>query len=893
MVLASCTRLGPYEIQSPLGAGGMGEVYRARDGRLGRDVALKVLPVAFAADAERMARFQREAQVLASLNHPNIASIYGLEDSGNVRALVMELVEGPTLADRLTQGAIPVDEILSLAKQICEAVEYAHERGIVHRDLKPANIKLASNGSAKILDFGLAKALEGDAVSSDISNSPTLSRMATQQGIILGTAAYMSPEQAKGKSVDRRSDIWSFGCVLFEMLTGKVAFSGETVTDTLAAVIRGEPDWSLVSEATPSRIRELLRRCLRKDPKQRLQSIGDARIALEESLSGAQQDFPRIAAEPIQPAWRRVLPWAIAAVCLVIASILTVVRLHRDEVTTPSLRLTIDPPRDAQFGTALALSPDGTRLVFVATSNAKQMLWLRPLDSVQAQPIPGTEDGDFPFWSPDSKSIGFFASGRLKRLDLGAGSIQNLCPIGEPRGGTWSSDGTIVFAPEINGGLMRMPATGGTPVPATVLDPVRQERSDRWPYFLPDGRHFVFVESGNSQAQDAIGVGSLDSTKTQLLFTLPKGSAVIYADNFLLYSNGGSLMVQPFDGDHLKVAGDPVRLAENVSPIGVLGPTGYLSASASGTGLLVYRNDVSSVSQLDVLDRSGKTLRTIGPPGAYGEPDLSPDQKRIAVELPDSHGAGIYTPLWLMDVATGAISRFTFDNFDYLSPLWSPDGRWIYFSSNRGGPYNIYRKLTDGSADAELVVKAPNTVSPNDISGDNRFLLIEDNSPVTNRDLLFLPLATGGTPRPFRATPASESDSRFSPDSRWVAYCSDENRAGDFEIFVSSFPPNTSKWQVSSEGGFWPMWRDDGRELYFISGTNLMAAEVIPGSTFQFRPPHPLFQVRLAQSVFTQAHSGYFAFSGGQKFLVNQLVSSGEVPPITVVANWTSDLKKK
>jgi Tol biopolymer transport system component len=352
-------------------------------------------------------------------------------------------------------------------------------------------------------------------------------------------------------------------------------------------------------------------------------------------------------------------------------------------------------------------------------------------------------------------------------------------------------------------------------------------------------------------------------------------------------------MAQPFDADHLKVAGDPVRLAENVSPVGVLGPTGYLSASASGTGLLVYRNDVSSVSQLDVLDRSRKTLRTIGPPGAYGEPELSPDQKKIAVELPDSHGSGIYTPLWLMDVETGAISRFTFDNFDYLSPLWSPDGRWIYFSSNRTGPYNVYRKLTDGSADAELVVQAPNTVSPGDISRDNRFLLIEDYSPVTNRDLLFLPLATGGKPSPFRVTPASESDSRFSPDGRWVAYCSDENRAGDFEIFVSSFPPNTSKWQVSSEGGYWPMWRDDGRELHFISGTNLMAAEVIPGSTFQFRPPHPLFQVRLAQSVFTQAHSGYFAFPGGQKFLVNQFVNSGEVPPMTVVANWTSGLKKK
>lgn len=466
---------------------------------------------------------------------------------------------------------------------------------------------------------------------------------------------------------------------------------------------------------------------------------------------------------------------------------------------------------------------------------------MRPLDAMQAQPIPGTEDGDFPFWSPDGKSIGFFASGRLKRLDLGNGSIQNPCVVGDSRGGAWSPDGTIVFAPTLNSPLMKVPAVGGTPVPATVYDASRQERSDRWPNFLPDGRHFVFVEEGNSQAPDALAVGSLDSTKTQPLFTLPKGSAAVYADNYLIYSSYGSLVARPFDSHHLAVTGDPVRLAENVSPMGFLGPTAYLSASASSTGLLVYRTDVSTVSQFTLVDRNGKTLRIIGPPGAYAKPDLSPDQKKIVVAMPTPGQAGLYTPLWLMDMATGAISRFTFDDFDDGSSIWSPDGHWIYFNSNRGGQYNIYRKLADGSADPEQVLKAPNIEKPSDISRDNRFLLFEDFSPSTNRDLFFLPLQPGAKPQPYRATPAEEADARFSPDGRWVAYCSDENRPGDFEIFVSSFPPGSSKWQVSAEGGYWPMWRSDGRELYFISGADLMAAEVVPGPTFQFHSPHPLF----------------------------------------------------
>ncbi len=895
MTLSAGTKVGSYEIINPIGAGGMGEVYRARDTRLARHVALKVLPEALALDAERMARFKREARVLASLNHPNIASIYGLEESGKSCALAMELAEGPTLADRITAGAIPVQEALSTAKQICDAIEYAHDRGIVHRDLKPANIKIASDGAVKILDFGLAKALEGDpSQGTDISASPTISRMATQHGIILGTAAYMPPEQAKGKSVDRRADIWSFGCVLFEMLAGRMAFSGESVTDTLAAVIKEEPDWSLIPEPVPPRINELLGRCLRKDPKQRLQSIGDARITIEEALSGVGELTSSAAGKPAgaAPRWR-VPPYALFIVAGLIAAVLAITYFGAPVAAPPALCLSIDPPHGAQFESAFSLSPDGTRLAFVATTSGKQLLWIRPLDSPEPRPLAGTEEGDFPFWSPDGKSIGFFASGRLKRIDLANGSIENLASVGDPRGGAWSADGTILFAPAINSTLMKIPAIGGTPSPATDFDPSRQERSDRWPSFLPDGRHFVFLEEGNADSPDAIAIGSLGSTSTQVISTMPTGSAALYADNHLIYSSGGFLVAQPFDKESLKLVGEPVRLAENVSPVGIYGPTGYLLASASASGLLVYRTNVPAMSQFTVVDRNGKKARTIGPLGTYETPALSPDQKRIVAAVADRGQSGFYTPLWLMDAATGASSRFTFDNFDDGSPIWSPDGRWIYFNSNRGGPYNIYRKKADGSADAELVVKSANIETPSDISSDNRFLLIEDFSPVTNRDLLYMSLEPGGKPKPYRATPATEADGRFSPDGRWVAYCSDENRGGDFEIFVSPFPPTKSKWQVSSEGGYWPMWSSDGRELYFLSGTTLMAAEVIPGATFQFRPPQALFSFHPAQGAAGQAHSGYFAMTGGKEFLLNELATSGDSPPITVLSNWTLNLKKK
>jgi serine/threonine protein kinase len=524
MGLTSGTKLEPYEITGAIGAGGMGEVYRARDTRLGRDVALKVLPQAFARDAERVARFRREAQVLASLNHPNIAAIYGFEDSGGVHALVMELVEGPTLAERIAKGPIAVEEALPIAKQLCEALEYAHERGIVHRDLKPANIKLASNDAVKILDFGLAKALQGDAASGDISSSPTITRMATQAGIILGTAAYMSPEQAKGKSVDRRADIWAFGCVLFEMLTGKMAFSGETVTDTLAAVIRAEPDWFLLPADTPQAIRQLLRRCLKKDAKQRLQSVGDARIAVEEVLSGASPEAASVSAEGresrLRNQWSRALPWAATALLTIVAALLAIGYLWRAPQPAPVIVSQILPPPNQSFALGgnsagpPVLSPDGRKLAFAAMgSDGKQQLWVRSLDSSAAQPLAETDGAMYPFWSPDGGSLGFFADGKLKRIDASGGPPLTLCDAPNGRGGAWNASGTILFTPDLTATVYRVPAAGGTPT--EVVKPSLNTGSNRWPQFLPDGKHFLFYDHSATDTREDSGtfVGSLDGSR--------------------------------------------------------------------------------------------------------------------------------------------------------------------------------------------------------------------------------------------------------------------------------------------------------------------------------------------------------------------------------------------
>ncbi len=918
MTLASGTKLGSYEILAEIGKGGMGEVYRARDAKLGRDVAIKVLPASFARDQERMARFEREAKVLALLNHPNIAAIYGFEDSGGVHALVMELVEGPTLAERIggaaasgtksqdanlkvvaTQASqarpIPVDEALRIARQIADALEYAHERGIVHRDLKPANIKISLEDSVKILDFGLAKAIEGDASSMDMSNSPTLTRMATMQGVLLGTAAYMSPEQAKAKSVDRRADIWAFGCVLYEMLTGKMAFSGETVSDTLASVIKEEPDWKLLPAATPATVRVLLQRCLQKDPKQRLRDIGEARIALDEVLAGAPEPSAPITA----PFWRRALPWAVAALTL-IALAPPLAFLYFREHPTELVRFDIPVAQKMTQVGGFALSPDGRQLAFVATgADGVARIWIRSMDSLAARSLSGPEPRtSYPwvFWSPDGRRLAFSAIGKLETVDLSSGTVQTLCDAPEIiTGGSWNRDGTLIFGLDY-GGVMRVSANGGTASAVTVLDSSRT--SDMFPSFLPDGRHFIYLRVSAKPGNSGIYVGSIDvapgkQDSKRLLATdydaeyVPSSNANI--GQLLFLTSESTLMSEPFDAHRSKLSGEPVPVAQQVG--NEAGVYGLFSASANGT--LAYRTGGGGVTQLTWYDRQGKVLGAVGEPDSYNDLALSPDRSKAVVVRSDSQGKS--SALWLFDFSRNTSTRFTFGSASVSQPIWSPDGKRVIFASNPSGRYDLYQKAANGATGEELLLKSTGDKLPTDMSRDGRFLLYQGPDLEKKDDVWVLPLQGGKKPFPLMRTQFNEVDGHFSPDGRWVAYVSDES--GNSEIYVRPFSSDSraaeasgggGKWQVSYSGGGEPRWSADGKELYYLTlDWKVMEVDVTTGPSFQAGTPKLLFPAPHQSANFT----GYYTIDGKRFLFLAPAQQSGQAP-FTVVLNWQDMLKE-
>jgi eukaryotic-like serine/threonine-protein kinase len=664
--------LGSYEITALLGKGGMGEVYRARDTKLKRDVAIKILPDEFSRDPERVNRFQREAQVLASLNHPNIAQIYGLEDSTAQRCIVMELVEGDTLAERLKRGPIPLDEALQIAKQVAEALEAAHDRGVIHRDLKPANLKLTHNGTVKVLDFGLAKVREPQAAV-DLSNSATL-LLATTPGIIMGTAAYMSPEQAKGLSLDRRTDIFAFGCVLYEMLTGRPAFHGVTASDILACVLKIEPDWDRLPKNTPPTIRHLLMRCLQKDQNWRMQTAGDVRIEIAEGRT-----HPDVSEWAVpSPRSRTQLAWIFAVLLFVIAGALAVL-YFRAPVETPEMRVAIMTPSTTD-PLSFAISPDGRKLVYVASGDGPQRLWLRPLDALTAQPLPGTEGASYPFWSPDSRSIAFFGGGKLKRIDIGGNLPQTLADALLPRGGTWSPEGVILYAPTVGLPLVRIPASGGEAVNATKLDPPLQS-SHRFPHFLPGGRKFLFYSQGTPDTQ-GLYLGELNSAKVKRLTAADTAGA--YAPpGWMLFIRRGALLEQRFDTGRGVLSGDPLTVAEPVAFDDFF--AGAFSVSAAGP--IAYRPAGTSRRQLVWFERSGKAISSLGRPDeGLSNPELSLDGRRVAVDRLAQNNQDI----WLLD-ATRTV-RFTFDANSDRFPLWSPDASRIVFSSYRKGFYDLYYK---------------------------------------------------------------------------------------------------------------------------------------------------------------------------------------------------------
>jgi eukaryotic-like serine/threonine-protein kinase len=910
-------QVGAYQVVSHLGTGGMGEVYRARDTTLGRDVAIKVVPQAFASDHERRARFEREARMLAALNHPHIGAIYGLEDDDGVRALVLELVEGETLAEKLAKTAassgvsfssrpplgLPIGEALKIAHQIADALEAAHEKGIVHRDLKPANVKITPEGTVKVLDFGLAKAAAGDASTPDLSPSPTLT-VGTRDGIILGTAAYMSPEQARGKPVDKRADIWAFGCVLYEMLTGQTAFAGETLTDTLGAILEREPQWASLPHATPAGIRRLLQRCVEKDPKRRLHDIADARIEVEDAIVALATDThlassalgdAKAAVVHLRPRRRERLAWMfVAAFFVALVSAFGAMRyFSRTPADTQTMRFFVSPPdgwslsTTSRFGSPapLAVSPDGHHLAFVATSAAgSDQLWVRSFDTLAAHVLTGTEGASSPFWSPDSRFLGFFADGKLKKIDVSGRPPVTVCDALENRGGTWGRDGVIVFAPSYASALQKVSAAGGVPVAATTLAP--GEIAHYRPTFLPDGRHFLYSVGSGRPVVYTVYIASLDSTDRTLLLKASDTTNVRYAQGHLLFLRGTTLVAQAFDAQRLVLTGEEVPMAEQIRS---LPDFGYFSASERG--VLAYQTGTASRRQLTWFDRSGRALGTMGAPDESGLSvvRLSPDARRVAAFRSMRRNIDI----WLLDGARA--SRFTFDPAPDVFPIWSSDGERIAFDSNRKGKRDLYLKQSSGAGNEELLLESPQDKVAQDFSADGRFLLYQSVDPETQQDLWVLPLGGDRKPWAFLRTRFQERAGRFSPDGRWVAYMSDES--GRLEVYVRPFGgsaaknstgnPTGGRWQVSTTGGIYPEWRADSKELYYIGPDSQMMAVAIGarGAMLQPAAPVALFYTRIVGGGGDKAQGRQYDVARDGRFLINTVLDE-PLSPITVVLDW-------
>jgi len=872
-------RLGPYEVLSALGAGGMGEVYRARDAKLGRDVAIKVVPTSFARDAERMARFEREAKVLASLNHPNIAIIHGLEDSNGAHALVMELVEGPTLADHVAQGAIPIDEALRIARQIADALEYAHERGIVHRDLKPANIKVSRDDAVKILDFGLAKAVEGDASSMDMANSPTLTRMATQAGVLLGTAAYMSPEQAKAKPVDRRADIWAFGCVLYEMLTGKMAFHGETVSDTLAAIIKEEPDWSQLPTDTPLRVRVLLQRCLQKDPKQRLRDIGDARITLDEVLSGAPEPSTTTAVSPPSSFWYRALPWAIAALLATIASgVGTWVWLAPRQATeAPALAYIPPPPgtsfRSFGFGEGpVAVSPNGKELAFSAIDQKGiTQIWVRRLADGTATALAGTDDGSMPFWSADGLSLGFFADNKLKTVTVGSETVQTLGDANCGDRGAWNSQNVILFVPRCGGPIDRISASGGTPLPA--IQPATGEIMASQPAFLPGGTEFFYISEDKNRSI-SIRMASLSSSKSKPV--LSQASSPQFASGYLLFLRSGKIFAERFDPESGKLFRSALPLGE------------AQSFSASGNGVLASQGGTAD-ARLEWFDRTGNSLGTITDVQPQVSPKISPDGKQVLAdeETPGSGG----TDLWAYPAKGGVGARLTFGPGAKVWSVWSPDGKYVAYTCHPGATLAICRKPADGSGtQEELLNLGPDALGAEvvDWSPDGRYISFDMYSARTGRQNDWL-LALDGSKRLFEPAPvdAAQYDGVFSPDGHWLAYFSYDT--GRPEVFVVPFPPTGAKYQISQTGGWAAKWAAGNKLFYLTMGNRLMEADLATsGESLQVKSIEPLFELSLP----TTTAPLFDVSRDGNRFIVAASADPAASDSITLLLNWPERLQE-
>jgi serine/threonine protein kinase/Tol biopolymer transport system component len=895
MPLPAGTKLGTYEVVAPIGAGGMGEVYRAHDTKLGRDVAIKVLPDAFAHDPERLSRFRREAQLLAALNHSNIATIFGLEDSKGTSYLVMELVPGETLAQRIKRdGAVPIEESLTIAKQIAEALEAAHEKSIIHRDLKPENVKLTPEGKVKVLDFGLAKAFAGDTSTEDIGNSPTLSMAATMQGLILGTAAYMSPEQAKGKAVDKRTDVFAFGAVLYELLTGKQAFHGEDVGDILATVVKTDPDWNLLPEATPLAIRKLLRHCLQKDKRFRLRDAGDAQIEIQEAIAAPKDSGATQAA----PTSMSKLPWAVAAVLVVLLGV-TSWALWRstrpvEQPLRPLVRLDVDLGPDVSlgslYGTDATISPDGSRIVYVSQGR----LFIRRLDQPNATELAGTQGAYEPFFSPDGQWVAFFTTGKLQKISVEGGSAITLCDATNGTGGSWGEDGNIIAALSFTGGLSRIPSAGGPPTPVTDLQ--SGEFAHRWPQILPEGKAVLFTAGAAAVSFDGanIVVMSLADHRRK---TLVRGGTFgrYLPSGHLVYVNRGTLFAVPFNVERLEVHGTPAPVLDQV---GYNAAQGSAQLDFSQNGTLIYRTAGAAGGLLTVawLDGAGKVEPLLAKPGVYALPSMSPDGQRLALGVRDGSGADIWVYDWQRDTMT----RLTFTGTANAAPLWSPDGRYIAFRAVGEG-MSVIR--SDGSGKPQSLTQSKNFQGPWSFAPDGKRLAFFEVDSKTSGDLWTVPLESdnaglrAGKPEVFLQTPATELAPSFSPDGRWMAYVSDES--GTFQVYVRAFPDKGGKWQISNSGGGYPMWSRTGHDLFFETLDNhiMVAAYAVKGDSFVVEKPRVWSEKQLGGGGMLNAAKNVDLAPDGKRIVALMPVETAEAQKaqnqVIFLENFFDEVRRK
>jgi Tol biopolymer transport system component len=882
MALAAGTRLGPYEILALLGAGGMGEVYRARDERLGREVAIKVLPAALSQDADRLRRFEQEARAAGMLNHPNILIVHDIGTHDGAPYIVSELLEGATLRARLDEGPLPVRRSVDYALQMARGLAAAHEKGIVHRDLKPENLFLTGDGRLKILDFGLAKLRPAPPVGGVDTEAPT-NLPHTDPGVVMGTVGYMSPEQVRGQEADHRADIFAGGAILYEMLAGQRAFQGKSAVETMHAILRDEPPGlAEMGRNIPPALERIVQHCLEKGPAARFQSAGDLAFNLEALSAASGSTLAARAAVTRRLERRKLLAWAVAAVLLLAALPFVAAYFRRAPTEAGAIRFSIPLPKNVTFTTDperhyLSVSPDGRHLAFAAISEGRALLWVRPLDALRALPLAGTDGAHSPFWSPDSRFIGFFAEGKLKKVAASGGPPQTLCqaPV-TTRVGTWSREGTILF-PVRGEGIYRVSAAGGAPTQVTKIDPSRNERMHSWPHFLPDSRHFLYLATADYQS-DTIYLRSLEAGEARAV--VQARSRVEYiTPGYLLYVREGTLLAQPFDAGGLRLAGDPFPIAERV----VFQPTGHAAFSASENGVLVYQTG-ESATRLVWFGRTGQEIGSVGPPGDYRRLGLSPDGQRVAVTVFDPRAGA--ADLYLYELAREMGARFTFDPGFEGAPVWSPDGRQIVFTSDKNGPPDLHLKALSGAGSDEPLLQLPGRQQALDWSPDGRFIIYrEDVDPKTGYDLWVLPLAGDRRPVPLARTQFNETDARFSPDSRWVAYVSDES--GRPEVYVQPFQGGGERRRISTAGGSLPRWRRDGKELFYLGADNqLMAVPVKVGEGVEAGVPAALFRIDPA------AQADYDVAADGQRFLINAAVTGAESLPITVVLNWTAELEK-